>query len=152
MFCYRCGAENSEDSVRCRSCGAELAVPPLGGPATVPHEALGPGTVRLAAAPSPPPAPSERGAGPTAVEVLIPYRNGAALTAYYLGVFSIVCGLLLGIPALVLGIMGLRRAQLHPEARGKAHAWVGIVLGSLTTLASLVLIGLAISSFLATRR
>jgi Domain of unknown function (DUF4190) len=98
-----------------------------------------------------PPPPTEPPA-PTAVEVLIPYKNGAALTAYYLAVFSILCGFVLGIPAVVLGIMGLRRARLHPEARGKVHAWVGIVLGGLMTLVSLALIGLAAASYLGARR
>lgn len=82
-------------------------------------------------APSPPPAPEN------AVAAIIPYKNGMALTAYYLGVFSIVCGAVLGIPALVLGILGLNYAKKHPEAKGTAHAWIGIVLGGLMTLISL---------------
>jgi hypothetical protein len=64
---------------------------------------------------------------------LIPYKNSAALTAYYLGVFSLLCGPFLGIPALMLGVRGLKHYHEHPEAKGKAHAWTGIILGGLTT-------------------
>jgi len=40
---------------------------------------------------------------------LIPYKNPAALAAYYLGIFSIlpVLGLFLAVPALILGVVGL---------------------------------------------
>ena len=57
----------------------------------------------------------------------------AALIAYYVGVFSIIpcLGPLPGIVALVLGIKGLKYANEHPEAKGKAHAIVGIVAGGL---------------------
>jgi hypothetical protein len=60
-----------------------------------------------------------------------------ALLAYYLGVFSLIpcIGIPLGIAALVLGIKGLKYAKLHPEAKGKAHAWAGIILGTLCAVA-----------------
>jgi hypothetical protein len=68
---------------------------------------------------------------------VIPYRNPPALIGYYLAVFSLIpfIGLLLAPPALICGIVGLRKGMLHPSAKGKAHAWVAIILGSLTTLA-----------------
>lgn len=64
---------------------------------------------------------------------LIPYKNSSALLAYYLGVFSIIpcLGIFLGIAAFVLGLRGLAFAKLHPEAKGKAHAWTGIIVGGL---------------------
>jgi Domain of unknown function (DUF4190) len=70
---------------------------------------------------------------------LIPYKNGMALASYYTGVFSLIpcVGLILAPIALVLGIMGLRYFKKHPTARGQAHAWVGIVLGTLVLLAHL---------------
>jgi len=70
---------------------------------------------------------------------LIPYKNGTALVSYYMGVFSLIpfLGLALGPVALILGFMGLRYAKAHPKARGTAHAIVGIVLGSLTTIGNL---------------
>ncbi|MBI3463019.1 MAG: DUF4190 domain-containing protein [Planctomycetes bacterium] len=69
---------------------------------------------------------------------LIPYRNPPALTAYYLGVFSLsacipllgVVGVVMAIAAVVCGVRGLRLAKENPQARGRVHAWIGIVCGS----------------------
>jgi hypothetical protein len=71
-----------------------------------------------------------------AVSTIIPYKNGRALAAYYLGVFSLIpcLGLLLGPAALVLGILGLRFVKANPTAKGTGHALAGIILGGLTTL------------------
>jgi phage FluMu protein Com len=73
-----------------------------------------------------------------AVSTIIPYKNGRALAAYYLGVFSLIpcLGLLLGPAALVLGILGMRHVKANPTAKGTGHAIAGIVLGGLTTLAN----------------
>ena len=67
---------------------------------------------------------------------IIPYKNGHALVAYYLGVFSIIpCfGLLLAIPALILGIIGLKKRKANPLIKGSAHAWVGIIMGGIFTV------------------
>ena len=72
---------------------------------------------------------------------LIPYKNGPALAAYYLGVFSIipVLGIVLGIAAVALGIAGLKKAARQPEVKGKAHAWVGIIVGGLFGFGYLVI-------------
>jgi hypothetical protein len=43
----------------------------------------------------------------------------------------------LGPVALILGIVGLKESKKHPEKKGKAHAWVGIILGGLTFLLNL---------------
>ncbi len=79
------------------------------------------------------------------VSTLIPYKNPKALTAYYLGVFSLIpcAGALLGPAALILGILGLRYVKANPTAKGTGHAIAGVVLGSLTTLGNwgLILIG-----------
>jgi hypothetical protein len=74
-----------------------------------------------------------------AVSTIIPYKNPKALIAYYLGIFGLIpcLGLILGPAAIVLGIMGLRYKATHPQAKGTAHAIVGIVLGSIETLANL---------------
>jgi phage FluMu protein Com len=71
-----------------------------------------------------------------AVSTIIPYKNGRALIAYYLGVFSLIpcLGLLLGPAALVLGILGMRYVNANPTAKGTGHAIAGIILGGLTTL------------------
>ena len=67
---------------------------------------------------------------------VIPYRNPAALIGYYLAVFSLIpiFGILLGIPAFVLGIVGLRKRLKNPRLKGLAHAWIAIIGGALTTL------------------
>jgi hypothetical protein len=67
---------------------------------------------------------------------IIPYKNTPALIAYYLGIFSLIpcAGLVLAIPAVILGIMGLRKRAQNPAVKGTAHAWIGIILGSICTL------------------
>ncbi len=81
---------------------------------------------------------------------VIPYKNPAALTAYYLGLFSLLpCfGLALAIPALILGIIGLQKRRQNPAIKGSVHAWIGIIMGGLFTLiwgalAILTIIGIA---------
>jgi hypothetical protein len=71
---------------------------------------------------------------------LIPYKNGKALASYYTGVFGLIpcIGGILGPIAIVLGFLGLGHASRYPEAKGKAHAIVGIVLGLIETLLYLV--------------
>src|SRR5258706_127443 len=77
---------------------------------------------------------------------VIPYKNPYALTAYYVGIFSLLCcitPLPLGIVPIVLGIIGLRQRARNPVIKGSVHAWIGIVLGALSTLGSLT-IGLGV--------
>jgi hypothetical protein len=76
---------------------------------------------------------------------VIPYKNPAALIAYYLGLFSLfpLLGLLLAIPAFVLGIIGLRNRKRNPAIKGSIHAWIGIIMGGIfTVIWGLMLIGL----------
>ena len=86
-----------------------------------------PGGAKLT--PTPPP-PDE------AMATIVPYKNPPALIGYYLGVFSLIpcVGFILGIPALILGIVGLKKAKAAPGSKGKAHAWTAIILGSLAIL------------------
>ena len=62
---------------------------------------------------------------------IIPYKNPAALAAYYCGVFSLIPGLgcALSPIAICLGILGLVKASAHPKSKGRAHAITGIVFG-----------------------
>ena len=94
----------------------------------------------IASPPSAPQSPRPPGIAPAPSsgigQVFIP-NNGPAVTAYYFGIFSLICGALLGIPALILGIKGLKISKERPESKGAAHAWTGVILGSLTTLVSL---------------
>jgi hypothetical protein len=82
--------------------------------------------------PAPPPVPQQG----DATGGLIPYKNPHALIGYYLGIFGLFpfIGLLLAIPALILGIMGLQRRKKNPIIKGAVHAWVGIVLGAISIL------------------
>jgi len=115
MFCPKCGTENQDNNFKCTRCGEIL------------HAST--------------PAPTVVVASDGTLGGLIPYKNGPALAAYYLGVFSVIpfLGFPLGVAALILGLRGLRRAKDHPEARGKAHAWVGIIAGGFFGLLYLIL-------------
>lgn len=88
------------------------------------------------------------------VSTLIPYRNAKALVAYYFGVFSLIpcLGAGLGPAALILGILGLRYANRNPTAKGTGHAIVGIVLGSLVSLAHLGILVLMLIGAASARR
>lgn len=73
------------------------------------------------------------------MSAVVPYKNPKALIAYYLAIFSLIpcLGLPLGITAFFLGLSGLKVVKTHPNAHGKVHAWIGIVLGGLCGLANL---------------
>jgi DNA-directed RNA polymerase subunit RPC12/RpoP len=106
IFCANCGQKNLENNFRCTECGFPLHAPPQ--PQYVP-------------------------ASDGTLGGLIPYKNASALWAYYLAIFSLipVFGIPPGIAAVILGIRGLKFAKVHPEAKGKAHAWIGIILGGI---------------------
>jgi hypothetical protein len=77
---------------------------------------------------------------------VIPYKNPYALTAYYLGIVSLLCcltGLPFGLIPVVLGVIGLQKRAANPAIKGSVHAWIGIVLGTISTLAS-IFIGISI--------
>jgi len=75
-----------------------------------------------------------------------PRENSQAWMAYCLGVVSVVppFGALVGIPALILGILGLRFLRYHPEVDGRFHAWMGIMLGGVFGLGYLILVALVL--------
>jgi hypothetical protein len=86
--------------------------------------------------------PPEHARPQSAANQLIPITNPRALLAYYLAIFSLIpvfC-LFLGPGGMILGFMGLKAVNEKPEIGGRAHAWVGIILGGLTTLSALALI------------
>lgn len=80
------------------------------------------------------------------METLIPSKNAAALWSYYLGLFSLfpLFGIFLAVPAVFLGVRGLKNARANPAVRGKVHAWIGLICGSLFGLMNIGLIGLVI--------
>lgn len=127
-FCARCGAPNEAGLAQCPHCGQSL----------------------LAASWPPPPGSYPQGYSPqpasTGLEAMIPTRNPSALTAYYLGIFSIIpcLAIPMGITAVVLGLRGLKLFKEHPEVRGRTHAWVGIIAGGLFALINLAGVGFAV--------
>ena len=123
-YCAHCGAPNEARLTQCPQCGRSLLAawpPPPGGYA--PPQAY------------PPPQTTIGGFGG-----MIPDKNPSALTAYYLGIFSIIpcLGLPMGLAALVLGLRGLDLVKEHPEVRGRTHALVGIIVGGLFGLLNLM--------------
>ena len=96
----------------------------------------------FAGSPVPPPRAAPAPAADSGLNKLIPYRNSLALAAYYCGIFSLIpcLGLVLGVVALVLGVMGWRKYCAQPACGGSVHAWVGIVLGGLCALGNMVAI------------
>ena len=64
---------------------------------------------------------------------VIPYKNPKALIAYYLGILSLLI-FPLGFASVPLGILGLRDRKRNPAIKGSVHAWIGIVLGTLSVL------------------
>jgi hypothetical protein len=106
IYCTQCGQQNEENNFKCVQCGTQL------------H-----GQTRIV---------TDDGT----LGGLIPTKNPKALWAYYLGVFALVpCfGIPLAIAALVVGIAGVKFANMHPEAKGAAHAWTGIILGAISLI------------------
>lgn len=77
------------------------------------------------------------------LSTIIPYRNSAALTAYYLGVIALIpfLGLFAAPFAIGFGVFGIRAYHRDPRCRGVVHAWVGIALGLLSVvIAALILL------------
>ena len=87
----------------------------------------------------PGPAPPDSGGDSTGG--LIPYKNAKALIAYYTGLFLspfCIVGIPLGIVPLIFGVLGLTDRARKPIIKGAVHAWIGIVLGALSTMSSFV--------------
>lgn len=80
---------------------------------------------------TPPQVPVAPAAESSGIDGMIPYKNVPALLSYYFGVFAFIpcLGFVLMFPAIILGILGLIRASKHPGAKGKGHAWAGIICG-----------------------
>ena len=127
MKCFACQAEIPDYSAVCPKCGDDPQANPFEAP-TAPRT-------------RPVSTPSEG----DATGGIIPYKNPKALIAYYLGIFSgfPVIGFFLAVPALVLGIMGLRDRNRNPAIKGSIHAGIGIGCGAIFMLLwGAVIIGL----------
>lgn len=79
---------------------------------------------------------------PNILDAMVPARNPKALIGYYVSLFSIIplLGIALGIAGLVLGLQGLKAAKENPAIKGKTHAWVAIIVGSLFGIGQLIFI------------
>jgi hypothetical protein len=99
---------------------------------------------------SPPPPVAPMPAGDSTGGV-IPYKNMPALLAYYLGIGALIplLGAAFGIASVTLGIVGLRKRRREPYVKGSIHAWIGIVLGSLSILVHGLLILAPLFAYLA---
>jgi hypothetical protein len=111
---------------------------PAGGPPPLPsnHADAGAASAPLTATPPPSPQLKKDASGG-----LIPLNNPKALIAYYTGIFLSPCcivGLPLGLVPLLFGIQGLRDRSRNPEIKGSVHAWIGVVLGGLSTVCTIV--------------
>jgi hypothetical protein len=118
MKCSVCRAEIPNYSTVCPKCGDD--------PQANPYQAPSSATAAKAA--------DNDADDPT--EGMIPYKNPKALISYYLGIFSCIpfFGLFLAIPALALGILGLRDNNRNPAIKGRIHAGIGIGCGAFCML------------------
>lgn len=123
MLCPSCRASNSPSAARCRKCGEPLARRRRRSRAEEDDDYDDDDD-------------DEGDAVDEVVSTVIPYKNGRALLAYYIGIFGLVPGLgfFLGPTAAVMGLLGMRYARDHPRAKGTGHAMAGIILGALETL------------------
>ena len=133
VTCGKCGktfsADETGEAARCPHCNEAVSMTSTPG---------GPEAIQSAV-------PVDRPL-PPGLEMIIPVKNTPAVIAYYLGIFSLApcLGLVLCIPACILGIIGVVKATKHPEVKGKVHAWIGIV-SPLFALGSIGLLMLAVS-------
>ncbi len=112
-FCTSCGTKLAEDAKECDACGTEVTEQP-------------------AAAPAP---------SFLTPETETPYpvaesKNGLALAAMILGIvgvalsITVVLGVILGVVALVFGIIGRNRAKALPQHTNSNKALAGMILGA----------------------
>lgn len=149
MYCPWCGVKNNDDNKFCVSCSKSLR--PVEGQEH-PYSGNTSGTVKQpihtpqSQSPHQYQQPHQPHQYPPhsddVMSKVIPSRNQYAMIAYYLGIFSLIpfVGMFLGIGAFFCGLTGLKHLREHPETHGKAHAWTGIIIGSLTGWGSVLFI------------
>lgn len=119
--CPKCGESNYATDRECMSCGTALLAPKAP-PSPMPAPP---------AAPTPSASRQHTTTSSSPLDSIIPVKNAAALTAYYVGLFCFVpvLGLPMAVYAFMLGLKGYKFAKENPEVHGKAHAWVGLICG-----------------------
>jgi prepilin-type processing-associated H-X9-DG protein len=116
--------ENAGRRARCPECGHELIIPRTG-----PSGGIG-GEFE-----------------PVVAKGLAPRTSGKAIASLVLGICSLLCTIVTGIPAIVLGCLGLVDIERSRGARtGKGMAVTGIVLGSIGS--TLMLFGVLVAMLL----
>ena len=68
-----------------------------------------------------------------------PEPNKKAKDGLVLALGSLIVGYLLGIPAIIYGIQGLKYAEEYPNAGGRGLSMFNLVLGIFTTIISVFL-------------
>jgi hypothetical protein len=120
MQCPACGAQNSEDSNFCKSCGMALAK-------TGKHDGLIPSVASQ----------------PAAEHVR---TSGLAVTSLVLGVIGLIFSFL-GILAIILGAIAISQINREPDLEGRGLAIAGLVLGIIDIAVWLLVIIFASSLF-----
>lgn len=64
--------------------------------------------------------------------------NGYAIASLVLGIISACGSLLTAVPAIIFGILGLRKARREPQVGGRGMAITGIVTGSVFTFLNVI--------------
>src|SRR4051812_23121248 len=128
--------------------------PPPGAPGTSPYGEAPPGTSPYGAAPpygAPPGQPAPYAPGPYGGPAGPP-RNGLGTAALVLGIvaipgiFTVVLGILLGLLALIFGIIGRKRFARREATNGGA-AMAGAILGGGALAVSIILIPVGAAFF-----
>ena len=132
--------EGGQDWVPAARVKGLLSTPagPAGGPPPLPATHGDAETEKPASTASPVPSPTLK---KDTTGGLIPVNNPKALIAYYTGIFLSPCciiGLPLGLVPLLFGLRGLRDRSRNPEIKGSVHAWIGVVLGGISTVLTIV--------------
>jgi type II secretory pathway pseudopilin PulG len=120
MFCSKCGEHIDDETAVCPLCGSTSPVLAQSMPPPA------------AASPAPPLAP---GFGPTSMAVK-PQTDGKAVWSLVLGIISLLCGILPGIVAIILGHMS--RSSIRQgmgRLKGDGMATAGLVMGYISIAA-----------------
>ena len=89
------------------------------------------------------------GDGDAGLGLIVPLNvEPVSMIASYAALFGLLISPL-GLVAFPMGIIGLRRCGRDPSVRGKARAWVAIVLGGLEAAFFLFILGTIVYSMLA---
>ncbi len=90
---------------------------------------------------------------PPAESYAVPPATGLAVTALVLGIGSFVClGPLVGIPAIIVGVVALSRIRRRPaEYGGKGMATAGVILGAVNLVMLAALIAMLLPALAAAR-